>query len=120
VVQASNGRQLRAMARTVDGERGKDNGFLTAVRELDRERRAVRAVAAFARHLAGTDTLPPTAPQVLLGDAAAEVPPPAPVVPSRPAVRVWTKDIRPGPHDVLTWEEAMTVPWIDGSEEAEG
>jgi hypothetical protein len=29
---------------------------------------------------------------------------------------VWSKKVRPGPNDVLTWEEAMRVPWIEGNE----
>ena len=41
-------------------------------------------------------------------------PPPSP---SRPPKPRWTKDNRPGPHDVLSWEEAMQVPWVDSSAE---
>jgi hypothetical protein len=44
-------------------------------------------------------------------------PPPPP--PRAPKPR-WTKDIRPGPHDVLTWEEAMQVPWFDPLAEDDG
>lgn len=29
--------------------------------------------------------------------------------------RIWTTTVRPGPHDLLSWEEAMRVPWIDGT-----
>ena len=43
-------------------------------------------------------------------------PPPRPPPPAAPKPR-WTKDIRPGPHDVLNWEEAMQVPWVDSMAE---
>jgi hypothetical protein len=33
--------------------------------------------------------------------------------------RVWTKDVRPGPHDILTWEEILDIPWIDGTDDEE-
>ena len=45
-------------------------------------------------------------------------PPPPPPSPS-PKPR-WTKDIRPGPHDVLTWEEVLQVPWVDSLAEEDG
>ncbi len=44
-------------------------------------------------------------------------PPPPPPPPPRPR---WTKDIRPGPHDVLTWEEVLQVPWVDSMAEDDG
>ena len=44
-------------------------------------------------------------------------PPPPPPPPPKPR---WTKDIRPGPHDVLSSEEAMQVPWIDSMAEEDG
>ncbi len=31
----------------------------------------------------------------------------------------WTKTVRPGPFDLLTWEEAMQVPWIEGDDAAD-
>jgi hypothetical protein len=36
-------------------------------------------------------------------------PPPSP----HPPKPRWTKDIRPGPHDVLTWDEVLQVPWVN-------
>ncbi len=44
-------------------------------------------------------------------------PPPRPPPPPKPR---WTKDIRPGPHDVLTWEEVLQVPWVDSLAEEDG
>jgi hypothetical protein len=49
----------------------------------------------------------------LEGCEPARAPPPPP----RPPKPRWTKDNRPGPHDVLSWEEAMQVPWVDSSAE---
>jgi hypothetical protein len=46
-------------------------------------------------------------------------PPPPRPPPSGPPPR-WTKDIRPGPHDVLNWDEAMQVPWVDSSAADDG
>jgi hypothetical protein len=72
------------------------------------------------------DAAVPAAPQ----DEGVHVAPPAPLPPpSQPPPRPppppppkprWTKDIRPGPHDVLTWEEAMQVPWFDPLKEDDG
>ena len=44
-------------------------------------------------------------------------PPPSPPQPPKPR---WTKDIRPGPHDVLTWDEVLQVPWVNEMEEDDG
>jgi hypothetical protein len=72
---------------------------------------------------------PPAAPRVvpILRDAAVPAAPQDEVVhvappsqpPPRPPEPRWTKDNRPGPHDVLSWEEAMQVPWVDSSAEDE-
>ena len=95
-----------------------ESEWIQAVRENARQDDAVRALVAFALHLAGTDKLPSRVPTGG-GNAAPYVPEPPPRV-RRPAEgRVWTKDVRPGPHDVLTWEEAMRVPWVDPFVEGE-
>lgn len=73
---------------------------------MDREERAVRAVTKFAQELAG---FPPPPPPVQVETFRIEALPPPPPV-HRPR---WTKDIRPGPHDVLTWDEVLQVPWME-------
>ena len=108
--------------------RGKASGkprrqsFKEAIEQLEREAPAVQAIVALALELAGTDKLLPPEPEPLASDVtmvAPEVPVPPPR-PRRPTEgRVWTKDVRPGPHDLLTWEEAMQVPWIDPFAEGE-
>jgi hypothetical protein len=97
----------------------KESAWIQALRAREREEDAVRALVAFALHLAGTDKLPSRAP-VGGGNAPLHVPEPLPRV-RRPTLgRVWTKDIRPGPHDVLTWDDAMQVPWVDGTGSGSG
>lgn len=84
-----------------------------------REQHAAVLMAEFARALAGTDkaaVAPPVSPSS--DDATALVPQSASSQ-SRNNQRIWTDVIRPGPHDVLTWEEAMRVPWIEGDSEVE-
>ena len=85
---------------------------MRAMAEMVRERGATVAIAQYAVDLAGLP-LPPPPP----------APPPPPLSPDAvvatsaprvPQARKWTMDHRPGPHDLLTWEEAMQVPWIDG------
>ena len=133
----SQGRLLRGVRRAVGQAREKtrDNVFAkgfprsvkAAFEQLDREVPAMRTLVAFALELAGTDKLPPpSAPLPLppvapagLGNAPQHVPEPLPRVRRPTEGRVWTKDIRPGPHDVLTWEEAMRVPWYDPFAEPE-
>ena len=82
--------------------------WIDELREIDRQDRAVRAITKFAQELAG---FPPPPPPVQIETFRIEAPP-APPPPPPPAQR-WTKDVRPGPQDVLTWEEAMSVPWYD-------
>jgi hypothetical protein len=132
----SQGRLLRGVWRAVGrtGEKTKPNMFakgfpqnLTAAfAQLDREVPAMRTLVAFALELAGTDKLlppepppPPPVTPVGLGNAPMHVPEPPPRLRRPTQDRVWTKDIRPGPHDVLTWEEAMRVPWFDPLAETE-
>jgi hypothetical protein len=85
------------------------------VMEVERPYAAARSVTAFARALAGTDRLqaPPVSPSLV--SKLEENPSPVRLAPSPKTRPAWTKDVRPGPHDVLTWEEAMQVPWIDGT-----
>ena len=80
---------------------------------LQRERDAALSLVVFARALAGTDRTPPAATPPT-SEARPRV-----TRPPRSKGRVWTKDIRPGPNDWLTWEEAMSVPWIDGGAASE-
>jgi hypothetical protein len=69
------------------------------------------------------DAAPRAAPQgeVVQVPAAPPQPPPSPPprspLPPKPR---WTKDIRPGPHDVLTWDEVLQVPWVNEMEEDDG
>lgn len=97
----------------------KESEWIQVLRAREREEDAVRALVAFAQHLAGTDKLPSRAPRGG-GNAPLHVSEPPPPRVRRPTEgRVWTKDIRPGPHDVLTWEEAIRVPWYDPLAETE-
>lgn len=77
--------------------------FSQVVEEADYPYRLAVSIAGFARALAGTDKPPPEpAPAVIV-----ETPPP-------PAVQPRPKRIpRPGPHDVLTWDQVLKIPWID-------
>jgi hypothetical protein len=118
----SHRRLIGGLRQSVDKASGKTDGWnlKEAILEGERRAQAVRTFVTFALQLAGTDKLPPplVAP-VGLGNAPLHVPEPPPRV-RRPAEsRVWTKDVRPGPHDVLTWEEAMQVPWFDPFAETE-
>ncbi len=110
-------RRLRTVARKLAPP--KRDVWKEAVYEIDRRDRAVRALVAFALNLAGTDKLPSRAP-VGGGNAPQHVPAPPPRIPPPTRGRVWTKDIRPGPHDVLTLEEVLKVPWVDMHTETEG
>ena len=85
-------------------------------REVQATRKAVAALVEFALALAGTDTIRPA---VLVasseGRAIQATPTVIPAPP--PKSRRWGRHdgARPGPHDVLTWDEAMRVPWIEGT-----
>jgi hypothetical protein len=109
VSEAVHARRLRRMERT----RGaKDNEWLTALREIDRQQRAALALVKFAQALAG---LPPPAPVPPREETSPCVEPVAAPPPQNRA-RVWGPNNRPGVHDVLTWEEVMRLPWIEGDE----
>lgn len=111
--QARNARRLRRL----EGGGGTSVGAQIAAinAAYGREVTAALTLVAFAKALAGPDQAARA-----VGDAdAASLPelerPAADVTappPRAPASR-WTASFRPGPHDVLTWEEAMRVPWID-------
>ena len=105
--------------------------WMAAVYEIDRWQRAALALARFAQEL--VSVAPPlalggVAPPLALGGVAPPLADAAPVpdapshqhaaadaapLPGRP---VWGPDNRPGVHDVLTWEEVMRLPWIEGEE----
>jgi hypothetical protein len=72
----------------------------------------VLALVAYAQELAGTE--PPSSEQVRDEQTLPRASPlAAPLSPSRP---IWGGNNRPGVHDVLTWEEVMRIPWINGNE----
>ena len=113
---AGNARLLRRLAQ----ERGTVlDPWTEEVYATDRNFRAVWGLTGLARALAGTDKK----------RAASLAPPPADNemktesrvhhVPARTHRPVWSEVVRPGPHDVLTWEEAMRIPWIEGNAEAQ-
>jgi hypothetical protein len=108
-----HGRRLEGLERSAGAARG---GWFAAVYRLDRERRAALALARFAQTLAGTEKPPPVEPST---EPSSE---PSPGLSAAPRVlppcrgpRAWGKDNRPGPHDVLTWEEVLRLPWLDAN-----
>jgi hypothetical protein len=118
----------RRLVRLEEKGWAKDNSLMRVVvgaeRLRKRRRRAALALAAFAQDLAGVEppaVVPePPRDEPVRGTPMRDAPPPpsarpfaAPPPPSRP---VWGPDNRPGPHDVLTWEEVMRLPWINGNE----
>jgi hypothetical protein len=109
---SNHGRRLNVLDK-IGREKG-GSPWLRAVTELAREQDATLAIAQFAVELAGLP-LPPPPPPPLAPEAVVATP-----APRVPQGRKWTMDIRPGPHDLLTWEEAMQVPWIDGTESGSG
>ncbi len=103
----------RLKGRPRQGKATTGNDWVQAAYEVDREKRATLALVAFAQALAGTVKV--EAPLSPVCDGAMEAEPPAPAPPPRGAARVWSQTVRPGPHDVLTWDEAMRVPWLQES-----
>lgn len=91
-----------------------DNSLVRMVFAIHREKSAALTLVKFAQVLAGTDQRPETPKPVR---EEPRLPPDhpfaAPSPPSRPA---WGPNNRPGVHDVLTWEEAMRLPWIEGED----
>ena len=120
------GRVRQAVSQAKSGNRRgrpRRQSFEKVIEKLEREATAVQAIVALALDLAGTDKLPPPEPEPLTAEATIVKPeepalPPRAEPPRAPSPR-WTKDIRPGPHDLLTWEEAMQVPWYDPFAEGE-
>ena len=112
----THGRRLRTLGRL--SAPPARNVWMEAVYANARRDDAVRALVAFALHLAGTDKLPSRVPTGG-GNAPQYIPESSPSLRRPTEGRVWTKDIHPGPHDILTWEEAMQVPWYDPIAERE-
>jgi hypothetical protein len=112
----SHGRLLAGARQAVDKLRGKREGW--SLKEALLEAEAVQALVDFALELAGTEKPPPPV-FVGGGNAPLHIPEPPPRLRPPTQGRVWSKDVRPGPHDVLTWEEAMRVPWLNGVTEYE-
>lgn len=114
----ANSRALAKLEQACEAQRG---GHAETVAEADRLYRALDGITRFPRRLAGTDR----APELPAGNYAGEVrdraadAPPSTTPSAEPTDKRWTKTHRPGPHDVLTWQEALSVPWIDGMEEDE-
>jgi len=98
----------RRLVRLEEKGWAKDNSLMRVVVGAERLRKRRRRAA-----LAGVEP-PAVVPEPLRDEPVRGTPmrdalPP----PSRP---VWGPDNRPGPHDVLTWEEVMRLPWINGNE----
>jgi hypothetical protein len=114
----SHGRRLDALEARRGASSGRD--YIAAVYEADRlrdqEKAAAMAMIAFARALAGTNKLRRPLPGgAALPDQPAETSPrmPAPRAPEPPRERR-----RPSPTEVITWQEAMQIPWHDGVAES--
>lgn len=108
--------RLESHARRIAGVERRDvpkaPSWMEELYAMDREERAVRAVTKFAQELAGF----PPPPPVQVETFPVEPPPPPPPPVHKPR---WTMDNRPGPHDLLTWEEALQVPWYDPFKEGD-
>ena len=113
---ASNRRALDCL---LQKRRKKHNPWLEAVFASDRETRAALALAEVAQILAGTEKIKAARFAASSVGSTTEAAPGVDHPPPRNRRPVWSKTVRPGPHDVLTWDEAMQVPWIEGSAEAE-
>ncbi len=111
VTVGSHGRRLRTVARKL-APPARDV-WMEAVYEIDR--RGARG-AGDGRFRAGVgghcrQRPPPSSLQSACFTRARRSRPP-PLPRAKPVSR-WINGERPGPQDVLTWEEAMQVPWID-------
>ena len=96
------------------------NPFIEAVYAVDREwrrkRQAAMTMADFAQALAGTEEMRAAARLMSsTNDTTESAPRVAPAAPRSPQ-RAWSKTVRPGPHDVLSWDEVRRVPWIGWNE----
>jgi hypothetical protein len=112
---ATNNRALERLEAKSGSKESPLSRYVTLVEQArERRRRATLALVAFAQELAGVEPSAATPEPARDEPSAPRVDPvAAPPPPSRPR---WSRDRRPGPHDVLTWEEAMQVPWMDENE----
>lgn len=113
--RAGNGRRLGRLEQSEGGETSL-GAWMETVEEMAREQQAALILAKFAQELAGTEERRAALHAASRREAVTEtaVPVGPPRLPQSHG-RVWSDVVRPGPHDVLTWEEAMRVPWLDGS-----
>ncbi len=90
--------------------------LVAALLELKKKEDAVLAIVAWAKELAGgpRDWRATAAATGSTAAVAAERVMPPPI--EQPPKARWTKTRRPGPFDVLTWDEIMQVPWIEGDD----
>lgn len=114
----ANARALARLEQAYDARRG---GFAEAVAEADRLHRALTGITKFVRVLAGTYEEPAPNLGNYTGEKPARPHPEPRLEPSSPVPigRVWTKDIRPDPREVLTWQEVQRIPWVDELAERE-
>lgn len=115
----------RALKRLEDAKWGRKGESLTweeheAIFKRNLEATAAEEIIRWARALAGTDEASrlqrcAASPRDRAEQPNARAAPP----PRRDSRRIWSETVRPGPHDVLTWDEAMRVPWLDANESAE-
>ena len=89
------------------------NPYVEAVYETDRLFRAVEGITGFARMLAGMEERRVASVTPVSVDNVTETAPRVDHPPPRSHRAVWSETVRPGPHDVLTWDEAMRIPWLD-------
>jgi hypothetical protein len=107
----------RALARLESKKGSKESSLSRLVGMIEQgteeRRRAVLALVAYAQELAGVEP-PAAAPEPLRDEPPAPCADPVAAPPPPSRAPVWGGDRRPGPHDVLTWEEVMRVPWVEG------
>lgn len=104
----------RRLIRVAEKGWAKDNSLASIVYAIEREhrrRRAALALVAVAQALTGTDETPEPVHEEPSPPRADPFGAPSP----RSRARVWGGNNRPGPHDVLTWQEVMRIPWLDDS-----
>ncbi len=114
----------RALKRLEEAKWGRKGEGLTweeheAIFKRNLEATAAEEIVRCARALAGTDEATrlqqlASSPRERPEQPAARTAPP----PRRDSRPVWSQSVRPGPNDVLTWEQAMRVTWLDGTSAA--
>jgi hypothetical protein len=115
VSHLSNSRLLRRL----EQKRGlRRSPYVEAVYAVEREYQAVRGITGFARLLAGTDERQMASVAPSPADSVTEFVSRVDHAPPRSSRLVWSETVRPGRDDILTWDEAMRVPWVDASVEA--